>query len=115
MTAPCAFCGRPAVHAHHVTGREERGGVYFDRALVADLCRPHHVAAHVAERRLGREFPAPEDDWIAHRLLRVASHCQRLLDADRPLVLSGAVLTGLVALLVVAARAMRRCQKEADG
>jgi len=114
MTAPCAFCERPAVHAHHVTGRAERDGAYLDRDIVADLCQAHHVAAHVAERRLGREFPAPDDNRIAHRLLRFASHCQRLLDADRPLVLSGAVLAGLVALLVAAAHALRRRGREAD-
>ena len=67
---------------------------------------------HVALRRLGVEYPAPMDDPTAHRLLRFASCCQRLLDADRPLVLRGAVLAGLVALLVAAAHALRRCRKD---
>jgi hypothetical protein len=114
MTAFCAFCGRPAVHAHHVTGREERGGAYLDGDIVADLCLSHHVVSHVGERRLAREYPAPDDDRIAHRLLRVASHCERLLDADRPLVLRGAVLAGVMALLVAAAHALRRAKAQRE-
>ena len=49
----CLYCGAPAVHAHHPTGRAGPKQSYFDAGFTVALCRSCHVAEHVALRAEG--------------------------------------------------------------
>jgi hypothetical protein len=105
MTQSCAFCGHPAEHRHHVTGRAAPGERYFDDRFCLALCGSCHAREHAVLRRLGLGFPVGSNHR-AHRILRFADVCIRFADADRGLVLDapstralGMMLLGVVGAL----------------
>jgi hypothetical protein len=94
---PCPFCGRPAVHLHHITGRCRADGPYLDPGLVIGLCKRCHNAEHAALRRAGLEWPS--GDELQHRLLRLAHLLVRIHQLGRPIELGSRSAEALVGLL----------------
>lgn len=100
--AGCLYCGTWPVEEHHPTGRLAPDCRYLDPGLVVPLCKRHHDREREVQRRRGLDFPAGAD-VLGHRLARLLDFLGRLADHGRPLVLVGAPLSALHALLVEAA------------
>ena len=92
MDAPagsCVYCGRPAVHAHHLTGRGPGHDQLHDDFTV-DVCRDHHGLTH-NDLRVQRIDTPPPGAWtttarIAHVLRRLGVFLARYADyADNPI------------------------------
>jgi hypothetical protein len=77
----CGFCGEPAVHAHHVTGKHPTKQ-HLDPPLVIDVCGQHHVLVHEDLRSQGLDRPREPEGWgdgpaLAFRLQRLATFLAR--------------------------------------
>lgn len=107
MTGVCALCARfGLVHAHHVTGRPEPSGPYFDPALGLDVCPSCHIGSgglHPTLRAASLDRLPDGAHPVAHRLRRVALHAVVVADAGRPFTLGPGSARGLAVLLREAA------------
>lgn len=87
----CVFCGRPAEHRHHWTGRLEPTGPYLDSAATVPLCRLCHYVEHAAWRSVGiDDVPDP----LRARVRRSTWLFGRLADLERPVTLDAATIRG---------------------
>ncbi|MGH3427235.1 MAG: hypothetical protein ACRDQZ_06665 [Mycobacteriales bacterium] len=78
--APCTGCGRPGVHEHHLTLRDEHGR-RLDEDLVVWLCKACHLGEHNTLRILELERavgPLTVVERVELRLRRVAAFLVRL-------------------------------------
>ncbi len=98
-TGSCAFCGKPARNAHHITGRAPDHSYLHDE-LTVELCHQHHVLTH-NDLRAQHIDVAPAGVWtvtarIEHVLRRIATFLARHATyADNPVwALLAAVLQG---------------------
>jgi hypothetical protein len=100
MDAPagyCMFCGRRAIHAHHLTGRGPDHAQIHD-TLTVYLCRDHHLLVHNELRAQRIDTPPPGPAWttitkIAHVLRRLAVFIARFATfADNPMWIMFAVV-----------------------
>ena len=78
----CVFCGNPAIHAHHITGKDPWKR-HLDSELVADLCHQHHGLVHEDLRSQDLDRPRDPDGWdaataLAFRLARLGVFFGRL-------------------------------------
>lgn len=107
MTGVCALCAASGpVAAHHLAGRCEPGGRYYDPALVIQVCPACHTGAgglHPTLRTVRLDFPPVGAHPVAHRLRRVALHAVVMADAGRPFALGPKSARGLAVLLREAA------------
>ena len=106
MNEPCIFCGAPAVHWHHPTGRLSPEGLYLDPAFVVPVCRSCHACEHAAWRDVG--INGLTDPTLA-RLCRVVWLIGRLVDLDRAEALNVDVLRGLHGCLIATAGLAGAC------
>jgi hypothetical protein len=78
----CVFCGQPAAHAHHITGKDPWKR-HLDPNLVAPLCHQHHTLVHEDLRSQDLDRPRVRDGWnyqvaLGFRLARLAVFFGRL-------------------------------------
>ena len=100
MDAPegfCALCGKPAVQAHHITGRGvDRVQLHPD--LTVDLCHRHHILIHADLRGQHIDVYPTDTAWtvtgrVEYVLRRLAVFIARFAQAaDNPVWLKMAGL-----------------------
>ena len=96
----CLFCGSPAVHLHHPTGRLGPELPYLDPSFTIPLCRACHHAEHAAMRDVGLDLLT---DPLLARLVRMAWLLGRLADTDRSVTFTVGALKGMHGCLLAAA------------
>lgn len=82
MTGLCAYCGAPAEHRHHLTGRPAPKAPYLDPDLTVALCRSCHLSDHHAWRLTGLDRIS---EPIPARLARAGFTLGRLGSLGKPL------------------------------